>query len=152
MVIARLVALSVIRRPSAYHLPQGFYQNPDTYTASKTAITALGAQQEFQLGQLIRSLYFNDTTSPSHIQNISTGLFNQAQIDVRADAGGEGGVIYDSALALVQGLWPASPAFNTTLSDGTNVPGPLGGYQVRKNYPLRVPESTVLTTSAVRPQ
>jgi hypothetical protein len=106
----------------------GFYQDPDTYIASATAITALGNQQEFQLGAQIRSLYMN-ASSPSYIQGISTGLFNQNQVKVRADAGGEAGVIFDSAVSLVQGLWPATANYNTTLANGTMIVGPLGGYQ-----------------------
>ena len=52
-----------------------------------------------------------------------------AQILVRADGGGEGGVIFNSALSLLQGLFPATDNYNTTLANGTNVVGPLGGYQ-----------------------
>ncbi|TFK48705.1 phosphoglycerate mutase-like protein [Heliocybe sulcata] len=107
---------------------QGFYQNPDTYTASSTAITPLGNQQEYQLGQLLRSVYINES-SASHIQGISTGLFTQSQVSVSADAGGEGGVIVDSANSLVQGLFPASTSYNTTLANGTTIVGPLNGYQ-----------------------
>ncbi|QRW17723.1 histidine phosphatase family containing protein [Rhizoctonia solani] len=107
---------------------QGFYQSPDNYTPVQTAITPLGLVQEYQLGQLIRSLYFN-ASSPSIISGISTGLFDQNQVRIRADAGGEGGVIYDSTVALSQGLWPAATAFNTTLANGTTVIAPLNGYQ-----------------------
>lgn len=48
---------------------------------------------------------------------------------LQADASDEGGVIYDSAVALSQGLWPISKNANTTLSNGTTVTAPLGGYQ-----------------------
>jgi hypothetical protein len=71
-----------------------------------------------------------NVTSPSYIQGISTGLFNQSQVHVRADAGGEAGVIFDSAVSLLQGLWPASGNYNTMLANGTTIVGPLGGYQV----------------------
>ncbi|KAG8682815.1 hypothetical protein FRC09_016505, partial [Ceratobasidium sp. 395] len=84
--------------------------------------------QEYQLGQLIRNLYFSPS-SPSVISGISTGLFDQNQVRIRADAGGEGGVIFESALALAQGVWPAETGFNTTLANGTTVIAPLGGYQ-----------------------
>ncbi|KAG8755225.1 hypothetical protein FRC12_010955 [Ceratobasidium sp. 428] len=107
---------------------QGFYQSPDTYTAAETAITPLGLSQEYQLGQLTRNLYFSPS-SPSVISGISTGLFDQNQVRIRADAGGEGGVIFESALALAQGVWPAETGFNTTLANGTTVIAPLGGYQ-----------------------
>jgi hypothetical protein len=49
---------------------------------------------------------------------------------VRADAGGEAGVILSSAMSLVQGLFPANSDYTITLADGTTVEGPLNGYQV----------------------
>ncbi|KII86633.1 hypothetical protein PLICRDRAFT_43271 [Plicaturopsis crispa FD-325 SS-3] len=107
---------------------QGFYQDDDTYTATATSLTPLGNQQEFQLGQLLRSLYLN-SSSPSHIQGINATIFNTSEALVRADAGGEGDVIQASAASLVQGLWPASSAYNTTLANGTTIVGPLNGYQ-----------------------
>ncbi|KAI0373828.1 phosphoglycerate mutase-like protein [Pilatotrama ljubarskyi] len=109
---------------------QGFYQDPETYTASSTVITPLGEQQEFQLGSLLRSIYLN-ASAATYIQGIanSSSLFQPNQVVVRADAGGEGGVIVDSAIALTQGLWPATPKASTQLADGTNVTSPLGGYQ-----------------------
>ncbi|KAJ6511981.1 histidine phosphatase superfamily [Mycena vitilis] len=106
----------------------GFYQSPTTYTASSTVITPLGTQQEFQLGQHLRSIYFN-ASSPSFITGVNTTLVDQTQIHVRADAGGELGVIYDSAVALLQGLFPANANFTTDLANSTNVTGALGGYQ-----------------------
>ena len=87
-------------------------------------------QQEQQLGSLIRQLYLNNS-SPSFVDGISnaSALFQQNQVQVRADAGGEGGVIWDSAIAMTQGLWPPTSRSVTTLSDGTVVTSPLGGYQ-----------------------
>ena len=55
---------------------------------------------------------------------------NDAQLDVRADAGGEGSVIMNSAISLTQGLYPANAGYNTTLANGSTITGPLGGYQV----------------------
>ncbi|KAL4249193.1 Histidine phosphatase superfamily protein [Abortiporus biennis] len=109
---------------------QGFYQDPISYTASATAITPLGEDQEFQLGSLIRSIYLN-ASSPKYIQGISpaTDLFQQTQVAVRADAGGEGGVIFDSSIALVQGLWPPTSQASISLANGSTVTSPLGGYQ-----------------------
>jgi hypothetical protein len=54
---------------------------------------------------------------------------------VRADAGGELGVIYDSAVALLQGLFPATTNYTTDLANGTVVTGALGGYQVCTLFP-----------------
>lgn len=87
-------------------------------------------QQEFALGSLIRSLYM-DPSSSSYIQGITntSTLFNQAQVDARADAGGEGGVIFDSSVAMLQGLFPVTNSANTTLANGSTIVSPLGGYQ-----------------------
>ncbi|OAX39877.1 phosphoglycerate mutase-like protein [Rhizopogon vinicolor AM-OR11-026] len=107
---------------------QGFYQDPETYTATATQITPLGNQEEFLLGSYLRSLYLNES-SPSYIPGMSTGLFNQSQVYIQADLGGEDGVIYDSCVSLTQGLWPVTPSNNITLANGTTVTAPLGGYQ-----------------------
>lgn len=80
-------------------------------------IICLSQVQEYQLGQFIRKQYFSQS-SPTLISGISTGLFNQSQVLIRADGGGEGGVIFDSAIALAQGLWPADKSFSTTLANG----------------------------------
>lgn len=68
-----------------------------------------------------------------------------AQILVRADGGGEGGVIFNSALSLLQGLFPATDNYNTTLANGTNVVGPLGGYQTVPSTVLFPCIATMLT-------
>ncbi|KAI0049391.1 phosphoglycerate mutase-like protein [Auriscalpium vulgare] len=117
---------------------QGFYQDPTTYAASHTSITPLGNAQEFALGDALRQLYLNES-SPSHVQNMNAGLFNDSQVWMRADAGDEGGVIFDSAVSLSQGLWPATSAYNTTLANGTTITGPLAGYQT---IPIESVEST----------
>ncbi|KIJ60291.1 hypothetical protein HYDPIDRAFT_117370 [Hydnomerulius pinastri MD-312] len=106
----------------------GFYQDPTTYTATATQITPLGNQQEFILGGYLRSIYLNES-SPSYIPGASTGLFNQSQVYIRADLGGEDGVVYDSCVSLTQGLWPVTTNNNITLANGTTVTAPLGGYQ-----------------------
>ncbi|KAG6844518.1 hypothetical protein H0H87_006279 [Tephrocybe sp. NHM501043] len=85
-------------------------------------------QQEFQLGERLRQLYLN-ASSPSYIDGMNSSLVNDAQFRVRADAGGEAGVIMNSALSLLQGLVPANPGFNTTLANTTTITAPLGGYQ-----------------------
>ncbi|KAH0832229.1 histidine phosphatase superfamily [Lanmaoa asiatica] len=107
---------------------QGFYQNPTTYTATATQITPLGNQQEFQLGELLQSIYLN-TSSSSYIPGMSTGLFDQSQVYIRADLGGESGVVYDSCVSLTQGLWPITANNNITIANGSTIVAPLGGYQ-----------------------
>ncbi|KAJ7242866.1 histidine phosphatase superfamily [Mycena haematopus] len=106
----------------------GFYQDPETYDATSTVITPLGTEQEFQLGQHLRSLYLN-SSSPSFISGVNSTFVDQTQVVVRADAGGELGVIYDSAVALLQGLFPANSNYSSDLANGTIVAGALGGYQ-----------------------
>lgn len=76
---------------------------------------------------------------------MTTPLFNQSQFWARADAGGEGGVIFDSSIALIQGLFPPTVRYhlilgchsinvvqtaNTiSLANNTNVTSPFNGYQ-----------------------
>ncbi|KAF8967093.1 phosphoglycerate mutase-like protein [Flammula alnicola] len=107
---------------------QGFYQDPITYTPSNTAITPLGNAQSFQLGQLLRSIYFN-ASSPSFISTINSTIVQDDQVEIRADGGGERGVIFNSAVSLLQGLFPGTADYKTTLANGSTITGPLGGYQ-----------------------
>lgn len=107
---------------------EGFYQNSTDYTPSGTAITALGNVQEFQLGQKLRTIYLN-ASSPSFISTVNTTVVKDAQVQIRADGGGEGGVIFNSAVSLLQGLFPATLDYKTTLANGTTITAPLGGYQ-----------------------
>lgn len=98
---------------------QGFYQSPSTYTASQTNLTVLGYLEELNSGAQLRSRYL-DASSPLLIQGVNTTLAETTQVAVQADAGGEGGVIVESANAFMQGLFPP---FNDTsvLANGTVV-------------------------------
>ncbi|KAF8157825.1 histidine phosphatase superfamily [Crassisporium funariophilum] len=107
---------------------QGFYQSATDYTPFNTAITPLGNVQEFQLGQQLRDIYLNPS-SPSFISTVNPAVVNAAQVRIRADGGGEGGVIFNSAVSLLQGLFPATENYKTTLANGSTITGPLGGYQ-----------------------
>ncbi|TEB22716.1 phosphoglycerate mutase-like protein [Coprinellus micaceus] len=107
---------------------EGYYQDPKTYTSKDTAITPLGSQQEYQLGQYLRSRYLNSSSS-SFISGVNASVADDDQIKIRADGGGEGGVIFNSALSMLQGLFPPTRQYNTTLANGTMVVGPLSGYQ-----------------------
>jgi prostatic aicd phosphatase len=69
------------------------------------------------------------SSSPSFIVGINDTLVNDEQLLVRADAGGEKGVIMNSAASLLQGLYPANSSYKTTLANGSTVTGLLGGYQ-----------------------
>lgn len=114
-VAAREPALIFAHPP---HARTGFYQNPKTYSASKTNLTVAGYVQEYQNGVDLRALYLTNTTDA--IQGIDATQSETTQLNVLADAGGEGGVIIESANALLQGLYP--PYNDTlTLADGSVV-------------------------------
>jgi hypothetical protein len=51
------------------------------------------------------------------------------EVKVLAKAGGEGSVVFDSAIALLQGLFPPSAKNKIKLANDTVVLAPLGGYQ-----------------------
>ncbi|KAH8110497.1 phosphoglycerate mutase-like protein [Phellopilus nigrolimitatus] len=105
-----------------------YYQNPYTYEQSYTKLTPLGQTQSVQLGSYLRLEYLNPG-SPHSIDGIKAEIVDDRQVLVRADNGGEGGAIVDSAVALLQGLFPPTPRSRTSLANGTTVVGPLGGYQ-----------------------
>lgn len=84
--------------------------------------------QQVQLGSYLRSEYLNPG-SPSYINRIQADVVDDRQLLVRADNGGEGGAIVDSAVALLQGLFPPTPRSRTNLANGSTVVGPMGGYQ-----------------------
>jgi len=107
---------------------EGFYQDPTDYTPANTAITPLGNVESIQLGQLLRSIYFN-ASSPEFISTVDTDIAQDAQLQFRADGGGERGVIFNSAVSFLQGLFPPTLNYTTTLANGSTVLGPLGGYQ-----------------------
>lgn len=81
-----------------------------------------------QLGAYLRSEYLN-ANAPSYIPGIASEVVDDRQLLIRADNGGEGGAIVDSAVALLQGLFPPTPRSRTNLANGTTVVGPFGGYQ-----------------------
>lgn len=82
-----------------------FYQNPNNYAGGFTETTPLGAVQSHQLGTILRSEYFS-TDSASSILGMNTDLVDTHQVHVLAKAGGEGTVVFDSAIATLQGLFP----------------------------------------------
>ncbi|KAJ7215562.1 histidine phosphatase superfamily [Mycena pura] len=105
-----------------------FYQDPKTYAPSLTDSTALGVSDLHLLGTQVRTAYLTPG-SASFIEDISTDVVDTQQVKVRSKAGGEGTVVFDSAIALLQGLFPPSPRNKLTLANGTTVMAPLGGYQ-----------------------
>ncbi|KAF7966828.1 hypothetical protein HWV62_36931 [Athelia sp. TMB] len=105
-----------------------FYQDPKTYAPEFTETTPLGEVQSHQLGSLLRNDYFNKD-SASFVQGIKSDLIDTHQISVKVKAGGEGPVVFDSAIATLQGLFPPTPKNEMTLANGTTIIAPLGGYQ-----------------------
>lgn len=68
-------------------------------------------------------------SSPSYISGIQSDIVDTHEIHVHAKAGGEGPVIFDSAIALLQGLYPPNKENKITLANDVTVVAPLGGYQ-----------------------
>ena len=95
--------------------------------------------QAYQLGQYLRNLYLNPSSS-SHIRGIHSDLVDLKEVAVRVKVGGEGAAVFDSATALLQGLFPPNPANRITLANETTVVAPLNGYQY-------VPVETVETSN-----
>lgn len=88
-----------------------------------------GLQVEaFQLGQHLRKLYLNSESS-SYIRGIHSDLVDLNEVAVRVKVGGEGAAVFDSAIALLQGLYPPNPNNKITLANETTVTAPLNGYQ-----------------------
>ncbi|KAI0035591.1 phosphoglycerate mutase-like protein [Vararia minispora EC-137] len=106
----------------------GYAQNPYNYQSSHTECTPLGEVQAYELGQLLRDKYFT-TSSPSYIKNIDPDLVDLDQVQIRIKNGGEGRVVFDSTIALLQGLFPPSKKNSIELANETLVVAPLGGYQ-----------------------
>lgn len=105
-----------------------FFQDPLTLDPSQTFLTPLGSVQEQQLGTFLRNTYL-DPASESFIPGVQFDVVNLTQIQVLADAGGEGATILSSVYGLLQGLFPPTTDNNITLANGTTVISPLGGYQ-----------------------
>ena len=82
------------------------------------------------LGGILRDTYLT-ASSPSHIKGLSSKVVDTSQIHVRVKggSGAEGPAIFDSAIALLQGLYPPDPSNKITLANDTVVTSPLGGYQ-----------------------
>ncbi|PCH35499.1 phosphoglycerate mutase-like protein [Wolfiporia cocos MD-104 SS10] len=104
------------------------YQDPITYKPGPTLATPLGEAQSHQLGTFLRDTYLN-TENPSHVRGIATDLVDLTQVHVRVKVGSEGPAVFDSATALLQGLFPPNPANRETLANETTIVAPLGGYQ-----------------------
>ncbi|KAL6304956.1 phosphoglycerate mutase-like protein [Sparassis latifolia] len=105
-----------------------YYQDPVTYQPGPTLSTPLGEVQAHQLGHYLRNTYLNPESS-SHVKGVNSNLVDLQQVHVRVKVGGEGSSVFDSATALLQGLFPPNPNNRITLANGTTVVAPLNGYQ-----------------------
>ncbi|KAF8154345.1 histidine phosphatase superfamily [Mycena galopus ATCC 62051] len=105
-----------------------FTQDSKTYAPSLTDSTALGVSDLHLLGTQLRETYLTPG-SASFISSMSGDIADTQEIRVRAKAGGEGSVVFDSAIALLQGLFPPNSKNKITLANGEVVTAPLGGYQ-----------------------
>ncbi|KAI0060566.1 phosphoglycerate mutase-like protein [Artomyces pyxidatus] len=105
-----------------------YYQDPKTYQSAQTDSTPLGEVQSHQLGEYLRKEYFS-SSSPSFIHGVSTDLVDLGQVHARIKNGGEGSVVFDSTIALLQGLFPPTSKNSIELANGSLVVAPLGGYQ-----------------------
>lgn len=52
-----------------------------------------------------------------------------SRVNVHAKSGGEGAAVFDSSIALLQGMFPPTPSNKIDLANGLTVVAPLGGYQ-----------------------
>ncbi|KAG5640830.1 hypothetical protein DXG03_006883 [Asterophora parasitica] len=80
-----------------------YYQDPHTYAGSNTESSILGVAQSHQLGTHIRSTYL-EPSSPFYVYGIRPDLIDNFKVKARVKTGVEGTVVFDSAVALLQGL------------------------------------------------
>jgi len=125
MLLSKVLGVIVIARNGDRY---NYYQDPKSYAGSNTETTALGVAESHSLGATLRSAYF-DPTSPTYINGIRSDLVDNTEVKTRVKAGVEGTVVFDSAIALLQGLFPPNPNNKIVLANETTVTAPLGGYQ-----------------------
>ncbi|KAG6852916.1 hypothetical protein C0991_008175, partial [Blastosporella zonata] len=125
MLLSKVLGVIVIARNGDRY---NYYQDPYSYAGSSTETTALGEAESFQLGSTLRSMYL-DSSSPSYINGIRSDLVDNSEIKARVKAGVEGTVVFDSAIAVLQGLFPPNHNNRIKLANDTTVVAPLGGYQ-----------------------
>ncbi|KAG6898716.1 hypothetical protein C0993_004892 [Termitomyces sp. T159_Od127] len=127
MLLSKVLGVIVIARNGDR---SNYYQDPYSYAGSSTETTALGEAraESFQLGSLLRSTYL-ESSSPSYINGMRTDLVDNDEVKARVKAGVEGTVVFDSSIALLQGLFPPNKNNKIQLANDTTVVAPLGGYQ-----------------------
>ena len=107
-------------------------------TGDTQVLTAVGAQQMYELGQSLRARWIDSDGNASmgrqNIANMSVDILNNDQISVQTL---DKEHLVASAQAFMQGMYPPNALGNSTglgdatglLADGTTVQAPLNGYQ-----------------------
>ncbi|KAF2483165.1 histidine phosphatase superfamily [Neohortaea acidophila] len=121
-------------------------RTPAVFNPNPTVLTALGAQQAYAAGSYLRSRYLGQYTGNGVGTAPIFGL-NPDSVNIEQVYVGSPDYQYTAATAqaFLQGFYPPSNT-STTLSNGTQVEGPLGGYQypLIQTYSFNDPESVFL--------
>ena len=104
------------------------YGHPPGIFVSLPLSDVVVQNQAHKLGSFLRDTYLTGS-GDNKIPNIDTELANLKQVHVRVKTGSEGTAVFDSSIALLQGLFPPNIKNREQLADGTVVVAPLGGYQ-----------------------
>ncbi|KAJ5831742.1 Histidine phosphatase superfamily clade-2 [Penicillium riverlandense] len=96
--------------------------------SGNTELTDLGYQEVFDAGSFYNARYIN-SSSPKHIQGISSNVVNLTQVLASAP---EDTVLQNSGTGFMQGVYPpVGPTLGAEkLANGKIVQSPLGGYQL----------------------
>jgi lysosomal acid phosphatase len=86
------------------------------------------------LGPFLHDTYLTGS-SDTKIPRIDTELVNLKEVHVRVKSGSEGAAVFDSATALLRGLFPSNTKNREQLADGTVIITPLNGYQYVPGMP-----------------
>lgn len=135
--------LAAAQDDDAYH-PHGAFafirsgERTPVLTGDTQVLTAVGAQQMYQLGQNLRTRWIDSNGNAGlgrqNFANMSVDILNNDQISVQTL---DTQYLVSSAQALMQGMYPPHALGNSTglgdstglLADGTIVQAPLDGYQ-----------------------
>lgn len=127
----------------AYHSHGAFAfirsgERTPSLTGDSAVLTALGAQQMYELGQNLRARWIDGSGAArlgvQRIANMSTAVLDNGQISIQTR---DKQYLVASAQAFMQGMYPPRAQGNSTaladstgvLADGSVVQAPLGGYQ-----------------------
>lgn len=128
---------------SSYHTHGAFAfvrsgERTPTLSGESQVLTAVGAQQMYELGQALRARWVSSTgdarLGQENIANMSVDILNNDQITVQTL---DKQYLISSAQAFMQGMYPPHALGNGSglgdetglLADGTTVQAPLNGYQ-----------------------